>query len=240
MAAIWVVGYLSTATGFGIGGMIAWMLRGFQKRMDVIYSICAGSLLGMLSFEIAPEALELGNWITFSMGFVIGVIIFNFVHSVTNLFVCAIKDRRKQSFLHSGILLVLSISFHNLPIGIVLGANQNVAFNKTLLQTIILHNIPEGIIVFTPLFMAGFGIGTWLLLSLVIAFPVGIGAYFGKLIGVGNPLAWSLTIGLAVGTIYMITIKEVLSEPIKNASSFHVFVLALLGFVITGWYFLMI
>jgi len=240
VSAIWVVGYLSTAIGFGIGGVIAWMLKGFQKRMDFLYSICAGSLLGMLSFEIAPEALELGNWITFSVGFVIGVIIFNFVHSITNLFVGSIKDRRKRSFFHSGILLVLSISFHNLPIGIVLGANQNAAFNQSLLQTIILHNIPEGIIVFTPLFMAGLGIGTWLLLSLGIAFPVGIGAFLGKLIGIGSPLVWSLTIGLAVGTIYMVTIKEVLTESIKNASSIHVFFLALLGFVITGWYFLMI
>lgn len=216
------------------------MLNGLQKRMDVLYSICAGSLLGMLSFEIAPEALELGNWITFSVGFFIGVLIFKFVHSITNLFVGSIRDRSKRSFFHSGILLALSISFHNFPIGVILGANQNVSFNQSLLQTIILHNIPEGIIVFTPLFMAGLGIGSWLLLSLVIAFPVGIGAYLGKLVGIGSPLIWSLTIGLAVGTIYMVTTKEVLTESIKNASPIQVFFLALFGFVITGWYFLMI
>ncbi|MDX1805417.1 MAG: ZIP family metal transporter [Paenisporosarcina sp.] len=240
MSAIWVVGYLSTATGFGIGGVIAWMLKGFQNRIDILYSICAGSLLGMLSFEIAPEALELGNWITFITGFLVGVILFNFVHSITNIFLGSIKDRRKQSYFHSGILLVLSISFHNLPIGIVLGANQDSTLNQSLLQTIILHNIPEGIIVFTPLFMAGLGLGTWILLTLGIAFPVGIGAYFGKWIGIGNPLVWSFSISLAVGTIYMVTVREVLTESIKNASSIHVFLLALLGFGFTGWYFLII
>lgn len=37
---IWVMGYLYTAIGFSIGGGIAWGIKGFQKKIDFIYSVC--------------------------------------------------------------------------------------------------------------------------------------------------------------------------------------------------------
>jgi len=90
------------------------------------------------------------------------------------------------------------------------------------------------------LFLVGLGIWTWIILSLLVASPVGIGAYFGKSLGIGNPLFWSFSISLALWTIYMVTVKEVLTESIKDSSSTHVFLLALLGFGCIGGYFLLI
>lgn len=239
MSLVWVVGYLSTSLGFSIGGIIAWLLRGVQRRIDTIYSICAGLILGLLSFELSPEAIDLGSWITFIAGFMAGVILFKVIHRASNILLPK-KVQDNHLSLRTGILLMLSITFHNLPIGIVLGANQSSALNQSLLQTLLLHNIPEGIIVFTPLFMAGLGIWTWFLISLIVASPVGIGAYFGSSFGIGNPMMWSFSVSLAVGTIYMVTVKEILMESIKDSSSSRVFLLALFGFAGIGWYFLLI
>ncbi|MBE3102879.1 MAG: ZIP family metal transporter [Bacilli bacterium] len=237
MFSIWVIGYLFTALGFGIGGVIAWILKGFQKRTDIVYSICAGLILGLLSFEVAPEAIRLGNWITFISGFLIGVTLFNLIHKSLKVVIGPTKSGEKRFPLYTGLILMLSISFHNLPIGIILGSNQDVTLSLSILQTIFLHNIPEGIIVFTPLFIAGLGIWTLLLLSLIVALPVAVGAYFGSILGIDNPFFWSIFISLSIGTIYMVTIKEILSDSIKASSSMRVFILTVLGFACIGLYF---
>lgn len=237
MTSIWVVGYLCTALGFGIGGVIAWILKGFQKRMDTVYSICAGLILGLISFEIAPEAIELGNWSTFIAGFLIGIILFKFIHNSFKTQMVLRKSKEKLDPLYTGVMLMFSISLHNLPIGITLGSNQDTTLNFSILQTILLHNIPEGIIVFSPLFMTGLGGGTLILFSLIVALPVGVGAYFASIVGIENPVFWSLFISLSIGMIYMVTIKEIITDSIKESSSTRVFIFALLGFSVIGAFF---
>lgn len=236
MSSIWVVGYLCTALGFAIGGVIAWILRGFQKRIDTVYSICAGLILGLISFEIAPEAIDIGNWFTFISGFLIGVSLFKFIHKSFKYQVELTERKEKLSPLYTGAMLMLSIALHNLPIGITLGSNQDSKLDMSILQTIFLHNVPEGIIVFSPLFIAGLGIWTVILFSLIVALPIGAGAYFGSFLGIDDPIFWSVFISISIGMIYMVTVKEILTDSIKNSSSARVFLLAVIGFVVIGSY----
>lgn len=240
MSLIWVIGYVYTAIGFSLGGIIAWGIKGIQKKIDTIYSICSGLTLGLLSFEIAPEAIILGNWTTFILGFLVGAILFEITHSVLKTLFRATKKTDKSFSLQTGILLVPSISFHNLPVGVVLGSTQDSTVELSILQTILLHNIPEGIIVFTPLFIAGFGVSIWLILSLIVALPVGIGAYLGSSLGIVSPLFWSFSISLAVGTIYMVIVQEVILESVRTFSSVHVLLLILLSFGCIGLFFYLI
>jgi len=235
---IWVMGYLYTAIGFSIGGGIAWGIKGFQKKIDFIYSVCAGLTIGLLSFEIAPEAIELGNWITFILGFLVGIIMFEVAHKILKILLGTTISQDKSFSLQTGILLILSISFHNLPIGIVLGSTKDTSLDFSMLQAILLHNIPEGIIVFTPLFVAGLGVWSWLFFSLMVAAPVGIGAYFGSTLDIGHPLVLSFSISLAVGTIYMVIVKEVILGAIKDTS--QVLLIAIISFGCIGFYFLLL
>ncbi len=237
ISSIWVVGYLCTALGFSIGGIIAWILKGFQKRIDTVYSICAGLILGLISFEIAPEAIELGNWFTFILGFLIGVTLFKVIHKSFMIQIVLPENKEKRNPLYTGAMLMLSISLHNLPIGIMLGSNQDSTLSFSILQTIFLHNVPEGIIVFTPLFIAGLGIWTLIFFSLIVALPVGVGAYFGNFLGIDSPVFWSVFISLSIGMIYMVTVKEILTDSIKDSTSTKVFFLSLFGFGVIGVYF---
>lgn len=106
------MGYLYTAIGFSIGGVIAWGLKGFQKKIDFIYSVCAGLTLGLLSFEIEPEAIELGNWIIFILGFLVGIILFEVAHKILKVLLGTTMGQDKSFSLQTGILLVLSILTH--------------------------------------------------------------------------------------------------------------------------------
>ena len=103
---------------------------------------------------------------------------------------------------------------------------QSVEFS--MLQAILLHNVPEGIIVFTLLFVAG-QVLVLVIFSLLVAAPVGLGAYFGSTLGNGNPFLWSFSISLAAGTIYMIIVKEVIMEAIKDTS--NVLLISTISFV---------
>ena len=238
MSLIWIVGYLCTAIGFSIGGIIAWCIKGFQRKTDLIYSVCVGLTHGILSFEIVPEAIELGSWLTFILGFFVGILIFEAAHKIMKIFFGTTMVQDKNFSFQTGILLILSISIHNLPIGIMLGSTQDTTVEFSMLSAILFHNIPEGIILFSLLFVAVHGIWSWLFISLIIAAPVGIGAYFGSTLGTGNPSFWSFIISLAVGTIYMVIMKEVIMEAIKDTS--NVLLISTISFGCIGLYFFLI
>lgn len=232
MDQVWFIGFIATFIGVGIGGMIVWFINGFNRSMGTIYALCVGLILGLMSFGIAPEALRLGNWFVFVVGFIVGVIVFKLIHATLT------RKLGKRPEMKTALLLTLIISFHNLPIGVILGANEQSDLRKSLLQTLILHNIPEGMILFTFLFIASFRLFPLLLLSLMVAVPVAIGALIGEMLGLQNTYVWSFLISLTVGTIYMVTMKEILPESIKRSSNLYSLVVTVIAFFLVGGYLL--
>lgn len=232
MDQVWFIGFIATFIGVGIGGMIAWLINGFNQSMGTIYALCAGLILGLMSFGIAPEALRLGNWFVLAVGFIAGVIVFKLIHATLT------RKLGKTTEMKTALLLTLIISFHNLPIGVILGANEHSDLSKSLLQTLILHNIPEGMILFTFLFIASFRLFPLVLLSLMVAVPVAIGALIGEMIGLQNTYVWSFLISLTVGTIYMVTMKEILPESIQRSSNLYSLLVTVIAFFLVGGYLL--
>lgn len=236
MTHIWFIGFLSTFAGIGVGGVIAALINGFKKSIGTIYAVCTGLILGLISFEIVPEAIQLGNWIIFALGFLAGVIIFELIHLGFHKNPVISTGSRKQHNFRLGLFLALIISIHNFPVGVVLGTSEHSQFSTALLQALILHNIPEGMILFTPLIIAGIRFYLLFLLSLFIAVPVAIGAFIGEMMGMQNNLLWAFLISLTVGTIYMVTIKEILAESIRQSSNIYSFLIAFFAFWLMGVY----
>ncbi|MEK5069654.1 ZIP family metal transporter [Sporosarcina sp. FSL K6-1508] len=236
MTHVWFIGFLSTFAGIGVGGVIACFITGFKRSIGTIYAICTGLILGLISFEIVPEALQLGNWIVLAIGFLAGVILFELIHMGFHKNSVITTGSRKLHNIRTGLFLALIISIHNLPMGVVLGTSEHSQFSIALLQALILHNIPEGMILFTPLFMAGIRFYLLFLLSIIVAVPVALGAFIGEMIGMHNNLLWAFLISLTVGTIYMVTIKEILTESIRQSSNIYSLLVALIAFCLMGAY----
>lgn len=230
MNQVWLIGFAATFLGVAIGGVIVYLINGFKRSLGTIYALCAGLILGLISFSIVPEVLELGNWWVLASGFIAGIILFKLIHAGLAL---KLEKRREME---TGLLLMFIISFHNLPIGVILGANEQSDLSQSLLQTLILHNIPEGMILFTFIFINGFRFLPFVLFSLIVAFPVAIGALIGEMTGVQNTYVWSFLISLTVGTIYMVTMKEILPESIKHSSNRYSVLIAVIAFVLIGGY----
>lgn len=233
---MWLIGYLTTATGLLIGGFLSLMFNKFQKDTTIVYSICSGLILGLLSLEIVPEGIRLGGWVIFILGFIIAVLVYKLFHlNQLN------KEFTKQrAALITGLFLAFSICLHNLPIGFILSSESGGLFNTSLLKAIFFHNIPEGMILFTPFIIHSRYPFNWLFLSFIVAFPVGIGVVLGGLFAPIHPFLLSFMISFAVGTMYMITISEVLVYSLSKKNTKQTFLFSILGFGCIAFYFFII
>ncbi|MFC5591617.1 ZIP family metal transporter [Sporosarcina soli] len=236
MTHVWLIGFISTFAGICVGGVIAGLINGFKRSIGTIYAVCTGLILGLISFEIVPEALQLGNWIVFILGFLAGVFLFKLLHIGVHKNSVATTVSHKRHNRRLGLFLALIISIHNLPMGIVLGTSEESELSIALLQALIFHNVPEGMILFTPLFIAGFSAYMLFLISIIVAVPVGLGALIGEMIGIQNNLSWAFLISLTVGTIYMVAIKEILNESIRHSSNIYSLLVAFVAFGVIGVY----
>ncbi|WP_188453370.1 ZIP family metal transporter [Virgibacillus oceani] len=230
MSAAWMIGAFASAIGIGVGGGLAWIMKGVQRGFNFIYSLCVGLIMGLLFLEMIPESIELGGWIVLVFGTVAGILLFMYIHHLMGKITIITDSHQKDIFVRSGVLLTMSIAIHNFPVGIALGPTIGTDIGNLMLTTLVLHNIPEGIIVFTPLFLAGFGFLTWILFTTVIATPIAIGSLFGRFFDVGMPLSLAFMINLAIAVIFMVAIKEIFGEAVKNSSALYCSIIGIFGF----------
>lgn len=240
MTYAWLVGFVATALGIGLGGGIAWFLIGSQKSIAAIYALCGGLIFGLICFEIAPEAIFLGDWMVFTLGVLIGIMLFKLLHTAFHKNAVKAGCQRKEAFLHTGYLLAVGIALHNLPMGVILGTMSDSLISTSILHTLILHNIPEGIILFTPLYMVGLNVGRFLSIVVGVALPVAVGVFIGSVFEVDNPMYLSFFISLTIGTILVITVEEIFTESIKQSSLLFCLIIALMGSAFIGMYFTII
>ncbi|QTD40130.1 ZIP family metal transporter [Sporosarcina sp. Te-1] len=232
MGHVWFVGFIATCFGIGLGGGIASIIHRFKRSIGTVYAVCTGLLLGLVSIEIIPEAIELGNWFVFAGGFGVGVLLFEWMHRLFP------NHSRKDHGRNTGIFLAAIISLHNFPMGVVLGTSEQTEVGFALLQAMLLHNIPEGMVLFTPFCIAGIRFFVLCILSVLIALPVAAGAFLGQLIGAQHHVFWAFLISLSVGTIYMVTMKEILPESIRRSSNTYSVFVASIAFGLMAVYLL--
>ena len=161
---------LAIISAFGVGGAtIAGVLIGFlfrkvpHKFNDAILGFAAGIMLSAAVLGLILPSLEEGNvWIT-ALGILCGAVFLNFadkltphLHHITGMDQETHAD--KQSHLNKIMLFVMAIAIHNLPEGIAAGVgfgSENISNAITVALGIALQNIPEGMVIVSPLIMAG-------------------------------------------------------------------------------------
>lgn len=161
---------LAIISAFGVGGAtIAGVLIGFlfrkvpHKFNDAILGFAAGIMLSAAVLGLILPSLEEGNvWIT-AFGILCGAVFLNFadkltphLHHITGMDQETHAD--KQSHLNKVMLFVMAIAIHNLPEGIAAGVgfgSENISNAITVALGIALQNIPEGMVIVSPLIMAG-------------------------------------------------------------------------------------
>jgi len=155
---------LAFITALGVGGAtIIGVLLGFlfqkipHEFNDVVLGFAAGVMFAAAVIGLIIPSLNEGNiWVTLA-GILSGAIFLNLVdrltphlHHITGMDQEAHSE--KQSQLNRVMLFVLAIAIHNLPEGIAAGVGFG---NETVAVGIALQNIPEGMVIVSPLIIAG-------------------------------------------------------------------------------------
>ncbi|SOC24278.1 ZIP family zinc transporter [Ureibacillus xyleni] len=233
---MWLIAFLSTFAGIMIGGSIAWLFRGFQQKMNVIYAICAGLILGLISIEMIPETIEISGWFNSFVGIFLGIFLFRGLHSILHYNHTEDLLSKKSSNIQISLLLMLSILIHNLPMGIMFGANVDSELRYPLLQALFFHSIPEGVILFTPLMLVKHNRSLWIIFSFIVSIPVAIGAFIGKFIGQEFFLISAFIMSFTIGLILMVTITEILFVSLKKSHALSIVLYTLAGFGMMALY----
>ncbi|MEL3962799.1 ZIP family metal transporter [Lysinibacillus endophyticus] len=233
---MWLSAFLSTFFGIFIGGSIALLLKGFQQKIDIIYAICAGLILGLISIEMMPEMIEMSGWFNSLLGVFLGIILFRGFHSIFHFNQTENLSLKENLHIQTSLLLMLSISIHNFPMGIMFGTNLDSDLKNTLLQALFFHSIPEGVILFTPLMLVKRNHYLWIFFSFLVSIPVAAGVYIGKYIDQEFYLISTFIMSFTIGMIFMVTISEILFVSLKNSSAIKIVFFALMGFGMIALY----
>ena len=185
---------LAMLTALGVGGAtIVGVLIGFifqkvpHKFNDAILGFAGGIMLAAAVLGLILPSMEEGNiWIT-SIGILTGALFLNFadkntphLHRITGI--DQETHTEAQNSINKVMLFVMAIAIHNLPEGIAAGVgfgSDNIGNAITVALGIALQNIPEGMIIVSPLIMAG--VSKWRVF--LIASFTGIIEIIGTLIG---------------------------------------------------------
>ena len=185
---------LAMLTALGVGGAtIVGVLIGFifqkvpHKFNDAILGFAGGIMLAAAVLGLILPSMEEGNiWIT-SIGILTGALFLNFADKITpHLHRITGIDQEthteSQNSINKVMLFVMAIAIHNLPEGIAAGVgfgSDNIGNAITVALGIALQNIPEGMIIVSPLIMAG--VSKWRVF--LIASFTGVIEIIGTLIG---------------------------------------------------------
>lgn len=234
---IGIIGFLATASGLGVGGILATIFKGTIRKAAAINGICAGILLGLLFIEIIPESLQLSGVMIFGIGVFWGIIAFSVLHGFMHGEMESMNFQREQHG-RAGAILALSIAIHNLPLGLSLGFGETTGMSSSLLFPIILHNIPEGLAIFIPLSLAKISFKRHIFILLAVSFPVGLGAILGSIIGASYPIFWAILLSFSIGMIISVVWKEIIMEAAGRTSFLYVLKYLILGmFVMASFLF---
>jgi len=241
-------------TAFGVGGAtIAGVLIGFlfekipHKYNDIILSFAAGIMLAAAVFGLIIPSLDEGKvWVTLA-GILCGALFLNLadrltphLHHITGI------DREKHSDKQSGLdkimLFVMAIAIHNLPEGIAAGVGfgtEDISNAITVAVGIALQNIPEGMVIVSPLLMAGVSKKRVFL----IAGFTGLIEIAGTMIGYGAvSIATAIlpfALAFAGGTMIYVVSDEMIPETHSHGYERQATYALLIGFmtmILMDWY----
>ncbi len=236
-----------TALGVGgatiFGAMLGFLFKRIpHKWNDAILGFAAGIMLAAAILGLILPSLEAGGkngvWIT-ALGILCGALFLNFadrftphLHHITGMDKEAHKNNQS---LDKILLFVMAVAIHNLPEGLAAGVgfgSGDIGNAITVAVGIALQNIPEGMVIISPLLLSGVSKER----TFLIASFTGIVEIFGTFIGYFAATASSsilpFALSFAGGTMLYIISDEMIPETHSHSYERMATYSILLGFIL--------
>jgi ZIP family zinc transporter len=217
---------ITLAIGLGGSSLIGSVLGMFIKKIphrwnDIFLGFCAGMMLAasiMCLLLPAIEMIELNDCWQVLLGIASGVLLICFLDNITphlHRLTGTDIESHKVTSLNRVLLFVLAIAIHKLPEGLAIGIvfdADNLQNSYTVAITIALQNIPEGLVVVTPLIMLGIKMWRVAIVSLIVALLEVVGVVLGFALADISTLLLPYLTALAGGAMLYVISDEMIPE----------------------------
>lgn len=210
---ITIIGTMVGIIGTGTGGLIAFIYENpSNKFMSLILGTAGGLMLSVVTFDLLPEAFELGGVLLSIIGIIGGVVSAAAIDEYLPDFNNMSKERGK--YFKMGLLMAIGLALHNFPEGLAIGSGFTAEGNLGIGLSIVigLHDIPEGMAVAAPMSIIGVNRFKVVGYTIATAIPTGVGAFMGAMLGEISPIFITLCMAFAGGTMLYIVCGELIPK----------------------------
>ena len=216
-----------------------------SKVMDLMLGLSAGVMIAASFWSLLLPALELSkeinkiSWLLPSLGFLFGSI-FLFFSDI--IFKNILKRKSNASSMHKNILLIFSITLHNIPegmaVGIAFGSLKYGLEGASMTAALMLalgigiQNFPEGAAVSLPLKRNGMKTKNAFFLGQLSGFVEPIFAFLGALLAIKLRLILPFILTFAAGAMIYVVVSELIPESQSGKNKDMVSLFTLIGFLI--------
>lgn len=218
---------LLTALGVG-GSTVIGALLGFvfgkipHKWNDIILSFAAGVMFAAAVVGLILPSMELtgvrGMWQAV-LGIFAGALFLNamdlLVPHLHHLSGLEKESHQKNGSVNKVLLFVLAIAIHNLPEGMAAGVSfggDNAARAFSVAAGIMLQNIPEGMVVISPMLVAGISRRRTFCIALFTGLIEVVGTLIGYAAGAASAAILPFALAFAGGTMLYVICDEMIPE----------------------------
>lgn len=205
------------------GSTIGLAVRRIPHRWnDVFLGLCAGMMLAASIVCLILQAVDSvtpSEWWQIVLGVCVGVAMISILDRVTphlhHLSGISENERHlNNASLNRTLLFVMAIAIHKFPEGMATGISYNGLQSDAIAITITiaLQNIPEGLVVVTPLLVAGVKTRNAMMIALGVAALEMAGTIAGYYIGDISALMLPFMLSLAGGAMIYVISDEMIPE----------------------------
>lgn len=235
----WLVTALGAAT-------VIFFKRTNQKAMNIMLGFAAGVMIAASFWSLLQPAIERAEqylstpaWIVATAGFLFGAVFMWASDKIVSYARAKAGRCEKSSTERTNriILLILSITLHNIPEGLAVGVAFGALHDGTqtaeaLMCAIViavgigLQNFPEGAAVSLPLRREGFSRGKSFLIGQASGMVEPIAGVIGAMLVVHIQTILPFTLAFAAGAMILVAVHELIPECQKNQDAHPYFATA--------------
>jgi len=217
-----VISYLSAFIGIFIGSLLSIYTYNKSRRFfGFVLGFTGGIIVSIVCFDLLPEAFLLGGILLGVLGVILGVFTIIIFEQFEN-------KKNENIFLYS-----LAIALDKFPEGIALGSMLLISFSAgiKLAICILIHCIPEGLILMIPIKKNKASNIKILFYSIIIPVPIILGSLLGCIVTEISKSFVAICLGFSAGIMIYLTTKEVIPESKKTWNGRMSTIGVVLGFI---------
>ena len=241
-----LIATLFTFSVTALGAMIVIFFKKINKNfMDAMLGLSGGVMIAASFWSLLSPAIEMANslnmisWLIVSIGFFSGGLLL-FIGD--KLFDKIDKNKEKASSLKRCLMLIFSITLHNIPEGMAVGiAFGSIAYGlegATILSACVLalgigiQNFPEGSAVSLPLRREGYSRLKSFIYGSMSGIVEPIAGVLGALLVLKMRFLLPFLLSFAAGAMIYVVVEEIIPESQTNKKKDLMALFTILGFLI--------